>query len=118
MADEKDETINMQSDTEHVVKSTKSGDGMTRTRAVLIMVAASMIFFLFGVQFSAFSAYYVVMTQYFEVGKATAGWIGSVQFGMGCLLGTLHEKMTELLQILHLILTTNYTICLNIAHKL
>ena len=60
---------------------------MPKSRAILIMTATSSLFFVLGFQFSAFSAYYVVMTQYFDVSKAAAGWIGSVQFGLGCLLG-------------------------------
>ena len=69
------------------IKSTDSKDTMTKSRALLIVTSTSGISFLFGFQFSAFAAYYVVMTQHFDVSKAAAGWIGSIQFGLGGLLG-------------------------------
>ena len=73
-------------------KCLKTEKVMSKSRAILIMTATSSLFFVLGYQVSAFSAYYVVMTQYFDVSKAAAGWIGSVQFGMGCLLGRVGQS--------------------------
>ena len=79
--------------TETVNGSTKSSEdnySTTKLQAALIVTSSSGLYFLFGFQFIAFSAYYVMMTQYFDVSKATAGWIGSVQLGLGCLLGYIY----------------------------
>ena len=75
------------SNVEAETKPTNTNEIMTKSRTILIVTSTSCLAFLFGFQFSAYAAYYVVMTQHFDVSKTAAGWIGSIQFGLGGLLG-------------------------------
>ena len=49
---------------------------------IVTLITAASCFFIFTFQGSAFGAFYVILTQYFNVSKLTAGWVGSIQFGM------------------------------------
>ena len=55
---------------------------ISKCRQGVILVTAASCFSIISFQVGAFGAFYVILTQYFNVSKLTAGWVGSIQFGM------------------------------------
>jgi hypothetical protein len=64
------------------VTSEQQKETMTSCRKGAVLFSSTLCFFFLTFQVVAFGAYYVVLTQHFNVSKLTAGWVGSIHNAM------------------------------------